>query len=95
MIGRMDNIRGRTIAITGAVRGIGHATTKALLGRGARVVIGDRDVAVLESTVTGLAKFGQATGYPLDVSDGESFEVFLDKARTDGSGDSTATSTSS
>jgi short-subunit dehydrogenase len=82
----MDNIRGRTIAITGAARGIGHATAKALLSRGARVVIGDRDVAVLESAVTGLAKFGQVTGYPLDVTDRESFEVFLDKSRTDGDG---------
>jgi short-subunit dehydrogenase len=82
----MDNIRGRTIAITGAARGIGHATAKALLTRGARVVIGDRDVAVLESAVTELAKFGQVTGYPLDVTDRESFAVFLDKARTDGDG---------
>jgi short-subunit dehydrogenase len=82
----MDNIRGRTIAITGAARGIGHATAKALLHRGARVIIGDRDVAVLEEAVTGLAKFGQVTGYPLDVTDRESFEVFLDKARTDGDG---------
>ena len=82
----MDNIRGRTIAITGAARGIGHATATALLKRGARVVIGDRDVAVLESAVTGLSKFGQVTGYPLDVTDRESFEVFLDKARSDGEG---------
>jgi short-subunit dehydrogenase len=82
----MDNIRGRTIAITGAARGIGHATAKALLARGARVVIGDRDVAVLESAVTELGRYGQVTGYPLDVTDRESFEVFLDKARTDGAG---------
>ena len=82
----MDNIRGRTVAITGAARGIGHATAKALLARGARVVIGDRDVAVLEAAVTGLAKFGQVTGYPLDVTDAESFATFLDKARTDGQG---------
>lgn len=82
----MDNIRGRTIAITGAARGIGHATAKALLARGARVVIGDRDVAVLEQAVTGLGRYGQVTGYPLDVTDRESFEVFLDKARTDGAG---------
>jgi short-subunit dehydrogenase len=84
--GAMDNIGGRTIAITGAARGIGHATAKALLQRGARVVIGDRDVAILESAVTGLAKYGQITGYPLDVTDRESFEAFLDKARTDGDG---------
>lgn len=82
----MDNIRGKTIAITGAARGIGHATARALLARGARVVIGDRDVAVLESAVTELGRFGQVTGYPLDVTDKESFEVFLDKARTDGAG---------
>lgn len=82
----MDNIRGRTIAITGAARGIGHATAKALLARGARVVIGDRDVALLEEAVIGLGKFGQVTGYPLDVTDRESFEMFLGKARTDGAG---------
>ena len=39
----MDKIRGKTIAITGAARGIGYATAKALLARGARVVIGDRE----------------------------------------------------
>ena len=57
----MDNIRGKTIAITGAARGIGHATAKALLARGARVVIGDRDVAVLESAVAGLSSLGQVS----------------------------------
>lgn len=82
----MDNISGKTIAITGAARGIGYATAKALLARGARVVIGDRDVAVLEDAVGTLGKIGQVTGYPLDVTDRESFEVFLDKARTDGAG---------
>ena len=50
----MDNINGKTVAITGAARGIGHATAKALLQRGARVVIGDRDVNALESAVTAL-----------------------------------------
>ena len=77
----MDNIRGKTIAITGAARGIGYATAEALLARGARVVIGDRDVAVLESAVTGLSSRGQVSGYPLDVSNQESFATFLDKAR--------------
>ncbi|MFS0898608.1 SDR family oxidoreductase [Mycolicibacterium litorale] len=79
----MDNIRGKTIAITGAARGIGYATTKALLARGARVVIGDRDVALQESAVAQLTKLGPVSGYPLDVTDRESFATFLDKARTD------------
>ena len=82
----MDNIRGKTIAITGAARGIGFATAKALLARGARVVIGDRDVAFQESAVADLTKLGQVSGYPLDVTDRESFATFLDKARTDGDG---------
>ena len=82
----MDSIRGKTIAITGAARGIGYATAKALLARGARVVIGDRDVALQESAVADLTKLGQVSGYPLDVTDRESFATFLDKARTDGGG---------
>ncbi len=82
----MDHIRGRTVVITGAARGIGYATAKALLARGARVVIGDRDVAVLDQAVGELIRLGQVTGYPVDVTDAESFEVFLDKARADGTG---------
>jgi NAD(P)-dependent dehydrogenase (short-subunit alcohol dehydrogenase family) len=48
------------------------------------VVIGDREVALQESAVAGLGKHGQVSGYPLDVTDRESFATFLDKARTDG-----------
>ena len=51
----VDRIEGKTVAITGAARGIGYATAKALLARGARVVIGDRDVARLESAVAALS----------------------------------------
>lgn len=65
----MDTISGKTIAITGAARGIGYATANALLARGARVVIGDRDVALQESAVAELTKLGQVSGYPLDVAD--------------------------
>lgn len=82
----MDNIRGKTIAITGAARGIGFATARALLQRGARVVIGDRDVALEESAVAQLGKLGPVSGHPLDVTDPESFATFLDKARADGAG---------
>jgi short-subunit dehydrogenase len=84
----MDNIGGKTVAITGAARGIGHATAKALLARGARVVIGDRDVDALEKALkdlAGLAGLGSVSGHPLDVTDRESFAAFLDKARADGS----------
>jgi short-subunit dehydrogenase len=82
----MDNINGKTIAITGAARGIGHATAKALLQRGARVVIGDRDVNALESAVPELDRLGPVSGYPLDVTNRQSFSEFLDKVRGEGSG---------
>src|SRR5436305_12544357 len=65
---------------------MGYATGKALLARGARVVIVDRDVALQESAVADLTKLGPVSGYPLDVTDRESFATFLDKARTDGGG---------
>ena len=82
----MDNIRGKTIVITGAARGIGYATAQALLARGARVVIGDRDIDVLEGAVAGISSLGHVSGHPLDVTDRESFAAFLDKARADGGG---------
>src|ERR1700739_4946967 len=82
----MDNINGKTIAITGAARGIGHATAKALLARGARVIIGDRDVAVLENDVTARSSLGAVSGHPLDVTDREAFAAFLDKARAERGG---------
>ncbi len=86
MRNRRDNIKGKTIVITGAARGIGFATARALVNRGARVVIGDRDVALEESAVAALSNLGPVSGYPLDVADPESFATFLDKARADGGG---------
>ena len=82
----MDNISGKTIVITGAARGIGLATAKALLARAARVVIGDRDIDVLEQTVAAIGVRGPVSGHPLDVTDRDSFAAFLDKARADGGG---------
>ncbi|BBZ00033.1 SDR family oxidoreductase [Mycolicibacterium fallax] len=81
-----DRIGGRTVVITGAARGIGYATATALLDRGARVVIGDRDVAALAQALANLGPAAPVSGHPLDVSDPASFAEFLDRARADGGG---------
>jgi NAD(P)-dependent dehydrogenase (short-subunit alcohol dehydrogenase family) len=44
---------GATVAITGAGRGIGKATARAFLDRGAKVAIGDLDLAVAKAAATG------------------------------------------
>jgi len=72
------SLRGRRIAITGAGRGIGLATAKALYRHGATIVIGDLDS---ESAVAAATIVGPGTeGYPVDVSDYESFATFHKEA---------------
>lgn len=80
----MDKITGKNIAITGAARGIGYATATALLRRGARVVIGDRDVEALGAAVEGLKEEGNVDAHPVDVTDPTSFKRFLEAAGAGG-----------
>jgi NAD(P)-dependent dehydrogenase (short-subunit alcohol dehydrogenase family) len=72
------SLNGKVVAITGGARGIGKATAEALARRGARVAIGDVDLATAEQTAAGLGGGSIALG--LDVSDRRSFEHFLDEA---------------
>jgi NAD(P)-dependent dehydrogenase (short-subunit alcohol dehydrogenase family) len=72
------SLNGKVVAITGGARGIGKATAEALVRRGARVAIGDVDLALAEQTATGLG--GGSVALALDVSDRGSFETFLDEA---------------
>ncbi len=69
------SLTGQVVAITGGARGIGRATALALIAQGARVAIGDIDVALAERAATEL---GSGTiGLALDVTDHTSFDGFL------------------
>jgi 3-oxoacyl-[acyl-carrier protein] reductase len=59
-------IEGRVAIVTGASRGIGLATTKALLAERARVLIVARDEAALQDATSALA--GDVAIYPADVA---------------------------
>jgi NADP-dependent 3-hydroxy acid dehydrogenase YdfG len=71
------SLQGKVVAITGGARGIGKATARALVRKGARVAIGDLDRSLAEQTA---AELGSDTlALELDVTDRDSFEGFLDQ----------------
>jgi short-subunit dehydrogenase len=68
-------IKGLTVAISGAARGIGRCTAETLVGAGARVAIGDLDQALAEQTAGEIAN--GTIGLALDVTKRESYEAFI------------------
>ena len=71
------SLRGKVVAITGGARGIGKATAKALVLKGAKVAIGDLDRDLAERTAAEIG--GETIALELDVTRRESFEGFLDQ----------------
>jgi len=79
----LDRFRldGQTIAVTGASSGFGHHFAGVLASAGARVVLGARRVEKIEARVDEIrAAGGEAISLPLDVTNRESLEQFLDGA---------------
>lgn len=70
----MTELVGQVVAITGAARGIGYATAKAFVERGAVVAVSDVDEDALAIAAKEL---GVAYHAPLDVSDGDAFATFV------------------
>ncbi|QYJ03301.1 SDR family oxidoreductase [Nocardioides panacisoli] len=66
---------GALVAVTGAARGIGLATARALVERGAHVALGDLDEALARDAAADLGP--RASGHRLDVTDEDSFAAFL------------------
>jgi protochlorophyllide reductase len=72
---QLGELTGRTVLVTGATSGIGLSTARELVGRGADVLLGVRDVDKGERVRAQLSGRGTATVVQLDVAD-------LDQVRT-------------
>jgi len=69
------NLAGRIAAVTGGGRGIGHACAQALAEAGARIVLLDRDEAVVREGAASLAAAGAAVSWHLvDVRDPDALD---------------------
>lgn len=73
-----SRLTGRIVAITGAARGIGFATARALRERGAAVAIGDIDADLADEAAKSLGS--DVVTAELDVTDAKSFTAFIDTA---------------
>jgi NAD(P)-dependent dehydrogenase (short-subunit alcohol dehydrogenase family) len=66
---QLGELTGRTVLITGATSGIGLAAARELVGRGAHVLLGARDLDKGERVRASLSGRGTATVVELDVAD--------------------------
>lgn len=73
---------GKTIVVTGASSGIGLATTRRLLGEGARVVAVSRSADKLSATFAEMAD--RVLLFPVDVSDEVAVKSWAERLRTEG-----------
>jgi NAD(P)-dependent dehydrogenase (short-subunit alcohol dehydrogenase family) len=75
------DLTGKVVVITGAARGIGAATARAIAREGARLALGDLDGDLAAAVAGGLGT--TAIGRKLDVTDHRGFAAFLDEVEAE------------
>ncbi len=75
----MTLLAGRTAAITGGAQGLGRAVAERFVAEGARVVIGDVDLAAAEATAAALGE-GTAVAVRCDVTDEDQVAALVSAA---------------
>src|SRR6266542_4330129 len=76
----MRNLEGQVAIVTGAARGIGAATARALAGQGASVILNDVDEQALETTTRALRAAGaDADSIVADVTSAPDAERLIER----------------
>lgn len=80
----MTSLKDQVVIVTGGATGIGYGIAEAFVAAGAKVAIGSRRLDVVQSAVANLKKSGaeQVVGFPLDVTDRESVQLFVDSVKS-------------
>ncbi|HEX7131783.1 MAG TPA: SDR family NAD(P)-dependent oxidoreductase [Iamia sp.] len=77
----MQDLLGKVAVVTGGAGGIGRALVERFVAEGMKVVVGDVEVAALETTVAELRASGaDVTGVPVDVTSFDSVSALADAA---------------
>ncbi len=79
VLGRLFDVRGLRVVVTGAASGLGFAMAEVLADCGARVTLADIDVDLLEEVTGSLAERGaQVRSAAVDVSDAGQVQALID-----------------